>query len=380
MAEVTIDQALVASYEGSYANTAFIEKVMSTITPEPKNNTFFAKLRHTPKYALVIAAITGMLVISGTAYAAYQLWFKPGVTVNQFEQNQYGRNEALVTFQNCQKDANVRYEVKSAANLNAEQVGQLLRARCEMDAINKWGASVSPTTTGVPPVAYPGAFTVTKIDGSTVSLHSPTYNTTVNVTDKTVAIVDGVPVTPSNLKVGDTVTYVEYNTYGPEGGHPTSRTLYAIVVLQLPAEFYDNNLQNMVAVRKACLGNTTETCVESGSIDVYPRNGESNIAKVEPGDGYELQGRIVALDSASVSLKASSGTIYTFTAPYDVIARFNTQHSADYGGMAIGVGDMLSILYTKKQGEDPKTVRPNQLRSVSLMIEVVAQQDGYKKY
>jgi len=379
MAKITVDQALLASHDPASMNPLFINRVMDVVE-QPKMNTLFASLQRMPKFALALAVIATLLAVSGTTYAAYQLWFKPNATVQQFGQNQEGRNEALVTFKNCQNQASTRYEVKSNASLTAPQVEQLLRARCEMDAINKWALSASPTTTEAPPMAYPGAFTVTKIDGTKVSLHNPTYDTTVTVTEKSIAIINGVPVAASSIKVGDLVTYVEHYTYNPGGGHPTSRTLLAIVTLQLPAEFYDTTMQNMVATRKACYGNPTESCIESGLIDVYPRNGENNMATVEPGDNFEVQGRIVKHDGNTVSLRASSGAVYTFTAPHDVIAKFNTENSAGYENTKIGVGDMLMILYTKKQGEDPKAIQPNQLRSVSLLIELISKQDPLKKY
>jgi hypothetical protein len=380
MAKITPDQALLASYKVSDGmNTAFINRVMGSLEPAPKLNNFMASLQHMPKFALVVSAIVCALVLSGTAYAAYQLWLKPNATVQNFSQNQEGRNEALVAFQNCQGQANSQYEVKSGAGLNAEQIEQLMRARCEMDAINKWAHSLLPVQDATPPMAYPGGFTITKIDGNSVNLSGDMDSPTLTATNKTAIVVNGLQTSLDNLKVGDTVTYVEYNTYGPEGGHPTSRTLMGIVKLQMPIEFYDTTMQNMVAVRTACYGNAAESCVQSGSIDVYPRDGENNMAKVTPGEHFEVQGRIVAHDGKTVQLKASSGAIYTINAPIDMIAKFNTQNSPDYG-TAIEVGDMLMVLYTKKSGEDPKVVEPNQLRSVSLLIEVIRKQDPIKKY
>lgn len=379
MAEITPDQALLASYKVSDGvNNAFITRVMDNLESAPRMN-LFAALRHMPKFALVIAAIVGVLVVSGTAYAAYQLWLKPNATVQNFSQNQEGRNEALVAFQNCQGQANSQYEVKSGADLSAEQIEQLMRARCEMDAINKWAYSLMPIQDGIPPMAYPGAFTITKIEGNSISLKGSMDSPTLTATDKTATVIDGVQTGFGGLNVGDTVTYVEYNTYGPEGGHPTSRTLMGIVKLQMPIEFYDTTMQNMVAVRTACYGNAAESCVQSGSIDVYPRDGENNMARVTPGERFEIQGRIVEHNGKTVRVKASSGAIYTINAPIDMVAKFNTQNSPDYG-TTIEVGDMLMVLYTKKSGEDPKVIEPNQLRSVSLLIEMIRKQDPIKKY
>jgi hypothetical protein len=380
MAKITPDQALLASYKVSDgASNVFVARVMKEIKPAAKMNNFFESLRHVPKFALVIAAAASVIIVSGTAYAAYQLWLKPSASVQHFGQNQEGRNEALVAFRNCQGQANTKYEVKSGADLNAEQIEQLMRARCEMDAINKWAYSLMPTQVETPAMAYPGAFTITKINGNNVTLKGELDSPTLTANDTTAIIVDGMPTALSNLKVGDTVTYVEYNTYNPGGGHPTSRTLMGIVKLQMPVEFYDNTMQNMVAVRIACYGNTSESCVQSGSIDVYPRDGENNMAKVTAGDHYEVQGRIIAHDGKTVRIKASSGAVYTINAPIDMVTKFNTQNSSDYG-VRIETGDMLMVLYTKKSDEDPKTIESNQLRSVSLLIEVIRKQDPLKKY
>jgi hypothetical protein len=380
MAEITPDQALLATYKVSDGvNTAFVNRVMESIESTQQSH-FFATLRHMPKFALIIAAIVGVLVISGTAYAAYQLWLKPHVSVQQFEPNQQGRQEALVAFQNCKDTKNARYEVKNGAGLNAEKVEQLLQARCEMDAINEWAYNTHPTKVDVPPIAYPGAFTVIKIDGNDITLDGTTEDITVTTNDKTMTIIDGIPAGMSSLKVGDTVTFVQKYTYNRENGQPTSRELLGVITLQLPGEFYETTMQNMVAKRAECHGNTTESCVQGSSIDVYPRNGESNAAPVEPGERFELQGRIVEHDGKTVRLKASSGAIYTINAPTDIIENFNTQHGPNYGGLRIEVGDMLSVLYTKKWGEDPKNVNANQLRTATLLVEMLNKQDGYKKY
>lgn len=378
MAKITIDQALLASYEAT-ANTAFITRVMDNLE-QPKMNTIFASLRRAPKFALALAAVVGVLAISGTAYAAYQLWLKPNASVQQFGQNQEGRDEALVAFKNCQDNAQARYEVKSSASLNPQEIEQLLRARCEMDAITRWADASLPQTSRENSMVYPGAFTIAKIDGTTVSLRGKDSNPTVAITDQTTVVVDGAAVAATALHVGDTVATVERLTYGPEGGSPTSRTLLGLVALQMRAEFYEPSMQNRVAERKTCYGNPAETCVQSGSIDVYPRNGENNSAPVTPGDMFEIQGRIVEHNGNTVRIKASSGAIYTIAAPLDMLAKFNTQNSGDYQGTKIVVGDMLAVRYSQKASDDHKNVQPQQLQSVNLLIEVINKQDPIKKY
>lgn len=382
MVKITSDQALIASHEAADGiNTTFVNRVMSTITSPNKSLTPFAQWRHLHRFAFVLIAVAALAFVSGTAYAAYQLWLKPKVEIQQFGQNQYGRNEALATFQNCKENAGTSYEVKSSSQLNAEELGQLLRARCEMDAITAWAAATSGTDNITSMLMlYPSALTVTSINGNTYELHGTQGDKTVNITEDTTFIVHGLKVARDAIHVGDTVAYVEKNTYAHNGNWPTERRPIAIVALELPAKFYENNLQNQVAKRKSCYGNPSDTCVDSGSIDVYPRNGENNSAPTEPGDHFVIQGRIVEHNDATIKIKGSSGAIYTITTPLDMIADFNNRYSQNYDGTTIQIGDMLMVNYNQPADADHKVIQPGRVQSVVLMIEVVRKTDGIKKY
>jgi hypothetical protein len=380
---ITPDQALIASHEtGDGINTAFVDRVMKTINSpaRPRPFAMFTTWRHMHRLAFAIMAIAALALVSGTAYAAYQLWLKPHAQVQHFGQNQYGRNEALVTFQNCKDSASTTYEVKSSSQLTAEQLSQLLQAKCEMDAITAWANAQEPSGLHAITALYPGAFTVESINGDTYELHGKLEDRTVTITKDTAFIVHGMQVGREAIHVGDTVGYVEKNSYAPGGGWPTERKSIAIVALELPAKMYEIDLQNQVAKRQDCHGNPGESCVNSGSIDVFPRYGEDNTAPTDSGDMFEIQGRIVEHQGTTVKVKASSGAIYTITAPIDIIASFNTKASANYNGITIENGDMLSVRYSQNPWNDHKTIQPRQVQSVSLLIELVKKTDPIKKY
>lgn len=381
MAAITIDQALSAAHEPlDGANRQFIARVMDNIDSITPPSGSFARLRHLPRAALVAMLLAALVVVSGTAYAAYQLWLKPHATIQQFGTNQYGREQALVGFQNCKDTASATYEVKSSANLTAEQVRQLLQARCEMDAITSWANSNQPPTPSTMTTLYPGAFTVSSIHGDTYNLHGTNEDITVNATKDTSFIVHGMQEGKDAIHTGDTVGYVEQDTYPTGGGWPTTRKPIAIVRLEMPANMYEPSLQNQVAKRQDCAGNPGESCVNNASIDVYPRNGESNAAPTVAGTHRQIQGRIVNHKDATVTIKASSGALYIITAPLDFIAKFNTQYSQNYQNTTIQNGDMLTVDYVQPDNANPKTILPDQLQSVSLMIEMVNKTDAIKKY
>jgi hypothetical protein len=378
---ITPDQALIASHEaGDGINSAFVNRVMSAITSPARPLAGFTKWRHMHRLAFAIIAIAALALVSGTAYAAYQLWLKPQADIQHFGQNQYGRNEALVRFQNCKESAAATYEVKSSSQLTAQQLSQLLQAKCGMETIESWANATAPTSLHTITQLYPGAFTVKSIKGDTYELHGSREDRTVTVTKDTAFIVHGMQVGRDAIHVGDTVGYVEKDTYAPGGGWPTERKSIAIVAFELPAGMYEVDLQNQVAQRQDCHGNPGESCVNSGLIDVYPRNGENNAAQTDPGDYFTIQGRIVEHSGATVKLKASSGKIYTITAPLDMLANFNYTYSQNYSGTTIQIGDMLMVDYIQPPSADHKVIQPRQLRSVALMIEMVKKTDGIKKY
>lgn len=380
MDKITIDQALIACHDVT-TESAFTNRVMSSITHRASvKKPIFIKIKHMSRFALATLTFCSIVATSGSAYAAYQMWFNPTAKVQNTGQNQYGRDEFLATLSNCGTTASALYEVKTGISLSEEEIAQLLQARCELDFVQKWANKnwrPSTPTLGVN-VSFE-AFRVTAVDKSTISLHSSQFDTVLDITKDTQFIANNMKTSANSIKTENIVVYVERDTYLPSSGSPTKRELMAIIKLELPIEAYSVNRQSQVNERTSCIGNSNESCINSASIDVYPRNNEDVSSKTVSGDFYRIQGELISNDGASFELKSSSGAIYKVTAPLDIISRFNSDNSTDYGTSII-IGDMISVQYFQNVTDDHKTIQPQQIHSINLLIELTNKTDDFKKY
>lgn len=380
MDKITIDQALIACHNTT-TGSAFTKRVMSSIIHQaPVRKPIFIKIKHMSRFALATLTFCSIIATSGAAYAAYQMWLNPTAKVQNTGQNQYGRDEFLATFSNCETAASALYEVKTDISLSEEEIAQLLQARCELDSVQRWAnKSWGPSNPTLGINLSFEAFSVTTVDKSTINLHSSQFDTILGITKDTQFIANNMKTSADSISAGNVVIYVERDTYLPSGGSPTKRELMAIVKLELPIEAYSVNRQSQITERTSCIGNSNESCINSASIDVYPRNNEDVSIKTVNESLYRIQGELISNDGASFELKSSSGAIYKVTAPLDIISRFNSDNSADYN-TSITIGDIISVQYFQNANDDHKTIQPQQIHSINLLIELTNKTDDFKKY
>ncbi len=98
------------------------------------------------------------------------------------------------------------------------------------------------------------------------------------------------------------------------------------------------------------------------------------------GETYEIQGELVASEGEHFKLKGSSGKVYAIQTTEDVIGAFNKNHAKAYGGLTIGIGDILVVRYAQQPGGDSQVVSPYEVLFVGLVTEITNKNNQLKKY
>lgn len=389
----------------------FTDRVMNTIAPAEimttqmrsmnvtKKETFIMKLHHLPKFAVVAIALGALVLLSSTAYATYQLlWGKPSVELNQLTTSQSGREEALLSTKDCGKNSTQRYELKKNATITADRIAAVVRAQCELKAIDTWAQNIY----GQSPLANPGKSSSYEHTSARVSMathlkekqkDSLTFaeNTKYGQpevsfkTSPTVKyIVNGKEASASDINTGDVVAYVltsktqlsqiadgSYNSNGM-----SQETFVAVVKLTMPFEDYDQFAWQSLSERQSCNGNPDELCIGGGaSIDLYMGGGTNGRSG---GMMKQIQGVVTEINGKTVSLRASSGKIYRVTTPTDVIRAYNdTKASKYYNNQKVTIGSTLSADYYEAENEHATDVTASYLY---FMIELVSKGDPVKAY
>lgn len=130
-------------------DTVFTRKVMRAIGSGPfeamakdtaKKSPLF-RLRHLPKFAVVIIAVVALFAVSGVTYAVVEtIKAHQNIKVEKSGVNSHGREELKVAFDSCaqQKKNGTTYELKKDSGLSAEDAANVLQAKCERDNIAEW--------------------------------------------------------------------------------------------------------------------------------------------------------------------------------------------------------------------------------------------------
>ena len=420
MKDHLLDARLTAARPKNHkGDSAFTDKVMANIkSPEilssavrnmdvNKKETFIMKFKHLPKFAVVAIGLAVALALSGTAYATYQLlWPNPDASVSKPTTSTSGRTEVSLLFSSCgEAQAPERYELKRDASINKDQIEGVVKAQCELQAINEWamktykqgkdGGFGDARTTPVPQVSA-ATHILTKTDASVTFAGQEKYRTsatTLEVSKDVRYIANGMDVAPSNITSNDPVVYVTLSAtkQTPKedcttdacrefGEYRGVQTLVAIVKLDKPFENYDQFAWQSLTERSVCIGNPNDLCLTgySGSIDLYsntqPRGLKKNMMT------KEIQGVIAQINGATYTIKSSSGSLYTFTTPTDVVSTFNNHQSADYNNQKIQVGNTLSVSYVENENEHTKKIGVDTLFSVTIKLEVTRKGDAPKLY
>ncbi len=426
MKDTYFDALMAATRPKSYhAKTDFTDRVMTSIrSPEilssqfrkksvNKKETLFMKLRHLPKFAIVAIAIGALLVVSGSAFAAYQLlWPKPEVHVSQPTTSASGRKEVAISFAQCGSTTLAsHYELKSNATITIDEVPMVLKAHCELDAIGAWADTTFPHDGPGMGIGAGGA-SMTEHDSTYVNVSLATHvkakdaqsitfegltkynqtDTTMTPTSATRYIADGRDVTADGIQVGDAVAYVTSNVahYTPSStcnattcsmtGKPVSSTLVAVVKLDQPFQYYDQLAWQSLSEVTVCSGNPEDTCTAGygGAIDLY--NG--NAVFKDKGDQMkEIQGVVTQLNGPSTVIRSTSGTLFTIVTNTDVVSTYNTQKAAQYyNNQVVKIGSTLFVRYVESADQHNHTLYADQLSSFQLSLELVGKSDLPKAY
>lgn len=378
-----------------------------------KKETFIMKLRHLPKLAILAIAIGAVVVLGGTTYALYKtLWEHPSVTVEEPTKNQFGRTQVLASFENCaNQSAATTFEIKAGSTLDPSEIGKILQARCELEALREWaGTNKSPNSPSVEQRQTEGTYTqtmrmtspvaskVVSISPTSLSLIGDEYNTPKDplvMTDKTEYIVDGHESTIDQIQPGDTVLYVNDITYDfvtkkTATGYSTSSTsaknvtVTHLVKVGLPFEYYGPGKQNQIAQREACMGNPQDSCVQTAAVDLYENYPTDQILPDSNGevpfDNREIQGIIIDHSGTTLKIQSSSGRIFTLKTPRDIVSNFNLNRSAGYNNVTVGKGDMLMVRYAVDKTSTSLELGPSEIRSVYLALSMIQKGDPIQKY
>lgn len=422
MKDSRFDALIIAARPKNYqVNANFADTVMAAIYSSEilssqirkkgvnKKETLFMKVRHLPKFAVIAIAIGALLVISGTAYATYQLlWPKPHVEVSQPTTSQSGRQQVAISFEQCgADDLASHYELKSNATITIEQVPMVVKARCELNAIGTWADATFPhddtfaslnTAREYDKVLLSTSMAthIKSSDASSMTFAGLTkYNqtdTSLAVTSKTRFIANGQDVSAKDITFNDPVMYITSQVthmtqsadctpeHCSSSGKPVSTELLAVVKLNLPFEDYDQLAWQSLTEIDTCSGNPNDACLSgfAGAIDLYQGDGTFKNADDSM---KEIQGVVTQLNGASTTIRSSSGTLFTIVTPTDVVTTYNAQKAAQYyNNQTVKVGSSLVVHYVESTSEHTHTLNATSLSSVQLQIEIVGKSDPVKAY
>lgn len=397
---------ITATPNDTSVNRSFTDKVMHEVSIVQAHNsslqaTFleqFRKLNQLPRFAVLMFAVVFLTLFGGTTYAMYKiLWAQPKVTIQTPTTNQFGRTQAIASAANCgnQKDETT-FEIKQGNKLNPSEISKILQARCELEVIRNWSGEKDPTdaTSRKPAqgtvqssmiMVYPTASEVKSIDTTklTLSANNDTPETTLTLAKDTQYIVDNHLSTKDQIQPKDPVLYVQkittkdtttkdasghYNT----AGIPIAKKTTYVIKTNLPFEYYNLSSQNLVAQREECMGNPSDTCVQTQLVDVYYSSTSKQSSKT-----HLIQGMLIEHIGNSIKLKSSSGRIFTLTTPSDIVMNFNQNKSANYNNSKIEKGDLLQVMYV---ADNTTNLDSTQIISIQLALDMVKKTDSIQKY
>lgn len=227
----------------------------------------FATFTRAHKPATIVAAVIGLIVISGTASAATIGWPNFSVLFGGQKTNSDGSRVVQIDTKNCtfinalnvtQKRTNDNiyyYRIKAGANLSNDQVTQLVRSQCEIEqesALNTQllaqfshnhnqtdviGGYIDNVITAITPTSI--AVDMTVPDGATATTHHLTYT---HIDPDAIVMSAGKVIPLNDLKVGDHIS-VSYRATGDARDHsettapwdinPDQATL--VTIIKIPA-------------------------------------------------------------------------------------------------------------------------------------------------
>lgn len=425
MKDVSLEGLLIEARSKNYApRRTFTDNVMNSLQSSAifakqmrrmnvnKKETFTMKLRHLPKLAVLAIAIAALAIVGGTTYAVYKvLWEHPSVLVNEPTTNQFGRTQVIASFENCTNQSEeTTFEIKRGSTLDASEIGKILQARCELEALRDWSGANKPprgpdpsiqqtegTSSDTSVIVSPVASKVVSIDSTSLVLTGDEYNTPKDplvLTPQTQYIVSNHEVRADEIHPGDTVLYVHDVTYDyvtkktvtgyNTSGHATKEVTTHVIKVDLPFEYYGPGKQNQIAKRESCMNNPQDSCVQTAAIDLYEDYSGGIKGFDDPANSTkeyrEIQGVITEHEGSTVKIKSSSGRTFTLTTPSDIITRFNQARSASYNGITVAPGDLLIVRYIVDKTDNGLILEGLQINSVQVALNMIQKGDPLQKY
>jgi len=371
-----------------------------------KKETFMSRIKRLPALAIIAIIIGSVALLSGSAYAAYQLlWATPEVHVSAPTTSASGRNVVSIDFKKCGDTAMAsRYELKKNATITTDQIAGVVQAQCELNVISSWAMSEYPSSKLTR--ENNKEHDSTRVNTSSVTHMSsrtpqaitfaglPKYNgvdKTLAISAKTIYIADGHQVTADQVSLSDPVLYITSvaSHFVPNEGCtsercsgayiPVTETLQAVVKLSLPFENYDQFAWQSLTELATCQGNPNDTCLTgfAGAIDLYQGSGYAD----QSAQMKEIQGVVTALNGTSMTIKSSSGSLFTITTPTDIVAAYNTNKAAQYyNNQTVQVGSGIGVRYMERTDQHNKSISGKGIVSVQLQIEIVGKSDPVTAY
>lgn len=385
---------------------------------EPRKS-MFIKLRALHGTGLAVAAIATIMLVSGVAYAAAQ--FLPDlIRVINKGVNSIGRIEYTApAFGDCYGPGDLKtdvFEVLPTAKISDEDVEKTLRAKCELMGIDKFTSDKWPTYGQHKKWKEGDTIYYTRPDilGTVVSVNkhklvirlteglesTKTYTTfeghalqafsrgqridvsTIKPGDFVFSLVRVSETyrAPQTLYKADNVSYVSQPNNSPK-----PRGLVAVVKMSLPERYY-TSMQQYIYEVKPCFGNPDERCTNGPigpSIDVFPREGGEGASNPYVRTdttglvGREVNGILTAITVDSLTIKASSGALYTVRIPKSWIDAYNTTYAPAYDSFSphptavrVHVGSWIGVLYRQKSEEDRAHIALPDIIKITLLTDI----------
>jgi hypothetical protein len=421
----SIEQLILASAPevNSKHSKAFTDKTMQLIKArvsmqEPKRFSFSLWLRHIPKAAAFILAIVATLIVSGTVYAIYTLWPKPIIHTGEVTKNQYGRSQVIASMSHCSDaPSQSTYEVKKSSTLSVEEIPKVLQAKCEKEVIGKWAKDhgyisnsflerrIEPQETKEGDVqesrdVSPVASKIVSLDDAHISLTGDEYNSPkkpLPIDKDTKYYINGNEARREDFQPGDAVIFIKWTRFQyklhhtdvqPEPvlwGEEMASKVTHVIKMELPFEYYGPTKQNQLIERQPCVGNPEDSCLDGGGVGLYEkldvhseRNGNKEL--MEKFQIRRFQASIQTYNGKQLTVKTSSGRIFTLNLPSDIIATYNAKRSATYNNTKIGVGDMLDITYIELGSERKTSLDATDIQVINYVTDFIYKSDPIKKY
>lgn len=398
MKEPTIEQKLIACIDARSHDDAFVHRVMQslpsnpeilshhirTTNDQPKKGSFMSKLKLLPIPTIGLLIALSIMLLGGTAYAAYTYLWKPAyIQVEKGSTDDNGHSQNKVAIANCSSipEEQMTIETKRNVSLTPDEIKVRLQAQCEYNAVVAYMSKL-PTID----YTYKGGYIVDSCVaimpshlGSTIqtpACKTPVSEQTYDITQDTKYIKNGVEVDASSLSVGSALYIVAYITdeidpITTEYISKSSRAV-AVVELSLPPQAYAS-IDEDLAYRSTCLNNLGETCLSHVAGDqLYMRT------DLPPhSTARQYSGRVTSISGDTVKIKTTSGRIVTIVMPVGTLAEYK-QTSLDK--FDVNVGDLLQVVAITPESKGNFTISANEISYVELVLETNFNSDSTIKY